>query len=82
VNDWTKNKLLKSADFEIIKKYVNSNHRVLFFNRKNIDDILYENDDSVSIDNFELNLKSLYIPFTKLNFLGNDLKNKNLIFFI
>ena len=62
-NDWSKNELLKSTDLEMIKKYANSNLMVLFFNRENIEKILYETEDSISLDKFELNLKSLYNLF-------------------
>ena len=63
-NDWTTNKLLKNTpqNLQAIKEYSNSNSnlRVLFFNRKNINEILYENEESILLDRFKLNLKSLY----------------------
>jgi len=62
-NDWTKSKLLKFTDLEIIKKYANSNLKVLYYNRTYIEEFLYETEASITIDKFDLNLKSLYNLF-------------------
>ena len=75
-NDWTTNKLLKNTpqNLQAIKEYSNSNSnlRVLFFNRKSINDILYENDDSISLNRFKLNLESLYNLFYLDLLIMND----------
>jgi len=62
-NDWVKNQFLNSNDLETIKEFSNSNIRALFFNKTNIDKIVYETDYSISLDKFELNSKSLYNLF-------------------
>ena len=75
-NDWTINKLLKNTpqNIQAIKEYSNSNSnlRFLFFNRKNINDILYENEDSISLNRFKLNLESLYNLFYLDLLIMND----------